>query len=105
MNRGMFVVPLEFLKEATKGIPVDIVAVDRQEKQESKKFLVSSGEASLPIDRAISTIDRVGGYHALVIGGFMFCRKVDSFRYGAFQPRCRGISDITSHRARKFELI
>ncbi|HWV44573.1 MAG TPA: hypothetical protein VN039_00870, partial [Nitrospira sp.] len=67
-EQGMFVVPLESLKQATKGIPVDIVAVDRQGKLESKKFLVSSGETPLLIHRAISTIDRVGGYHALVIG-------------------------------------
>ncbi len=61
-------VQLESLKGATKGLPVDIVAVDRQGKQGSRKLIVSSGETPALKDGVIPTTSRVGGYHALVIG-------------------------------------
>ncbi|MBS0182970.1 MAG: caspase family protein [Nitrospira sp.] len=67
-EQGTFIVRLDSLKGAMKGVPVDIVAVDQQGKQGSKKLIVSSGETALPIDGAIPTTNRVGGYHALVIG-------------------------------------
>jgi len=67
-EQGTFIVQLDSLKGAMKGLPVDIVAVDQQGKQGSKKLIVSSGETALPIDGAIPTTSRVGGYHALVIG-------------------------------------
>lgn len=67
-EQGTFIVQLDSLKGAMKGVPVDIVAVDQQGKQGSKKLIVSSGETALPIDGAIPTTSRVGGYHALVIG-------------------------------------
>jgi Caspase domain/Sel1 repeat len=67
-EQGTFVVQLESLKGATKGVPVDLVAVDQQGKQASRKLIVSSGEPPQSIDGAIPTTSRVGGYHALVIG-------------------------------------
>lgn len=67
-EQGTFIVQLDSLKGAMKGVPVDIVAVDQQGKQGSKKLIVGSGETALPIDGAIPTTSRVGGYHALVIG-------------------------------------
>lgn len=67
-EQGTFVVQLESLKGATKGLPVDIVAVDRQGKQGSRKLIVSSGETPAAKDGVMPTTSRVGGYHALVIG-------------------------------------
>ena len=67
-EQGTFVVQLDALKGAAKGVPIDIVAIDRQGKQGSKKLIVSSGETPAPKDGVIATTSRVGGYHALVIG-------------------------------------
>ncbi|MDH4079503.1 MAG: caspase family protein [Nitrospira sp.] len=67
-EQGTFVVQLESLKGATKGVSVDIVAVDRQGKQGSRKLFVSTGEIPAAKDGAIPTTSRAGGYHALVIG-------------------------------------
>lgn len=67
-EQGTFVVQLEALKGAIKGVPVDIVAIDRQGKQGSKKLFVSSGEVPVSKDTALPTTNHVGGYHALVIG-------------------------------------
>jgi TPR repeat protein len=67
-EQGTFVVQLDALKGAAKGVPIDIVAIDRQGKQGSKKLIVSSGETAAPKDGVIATTSRVGGYHALVIG-------------------------------------
>lgn len=67
-EQGTFVVQLESLKGATKGVSVDIVAVDKQGKQGSRKLFVSTGEIPAAKDGAIPTTSRTGGYHALVIG-------------------------------------
>lgn len=67
-EQGMFVVQLEALKGSVKGVSVDIVAIDRQGKQGSKKLFVSSGEVPASKDAILSTTSRVGGYHAVVIG-------------------------------------
>mgnify|MGYP002084692817 FL=1 len=67
-EQGTFVVQLESLKGATKGVPVDIVAVDRQGQQGSRKLIVSSGETPTSRDGVMPTTSRTGGYHALVIG-------------------------------------
>ena len=67
-EQGTFVVQLEALKGSAKGVPVDIVAVDRQGKQGTKKLFVSSGEVPVSKDAVLPTTNRVGGYHAVVIG-------------------------------------
>ncbi|MFO0698106.1 MAG: caspase family protein [Nitrospira sp.] len=67
-EQGTFVIQLEALKGAAKGVPVDIVAVDRQGKQGSKKLFVSSGDVPVSKDAALPTTSRIGGYHAVVIG-------------------------------------
>jgi len=67
-EQGTFVIKLEALKGAAKGVPVDVVAIDRQGKQGSKKLFVSSGDVSVSKDAALPTTSRAGGYHALVIG-------------------------------------
>ena len=67
-EQGTFVVQLDLLKGSAKGVPVDIVAMDGQGKQGSKRLLVSSGGASISSDGVLATTSRVGGYHALVIG-------------------------------------
>ena len=67
-EQGTFVVQLETLKGSTKGIPVDIVASDRQGKQGSKRLFVSLGEMPTSTDGVLATTTRAGGYHALVIG-------------------------------------
>lgn len=67
-EQGTFLVQLDSLKGAMKGVSVDIVAVDQQGKQGSKKLIVSSGETPAAKDGAIPTTSRAGGYHALVIG-------------------------------------
>lgn len=67
-EHGTFVIQPEGLEEMAKGVPVDIVAIDQQGKQGSKKLLVSYGEASRPQDGVTPPINRTEGYHALVIG-------------------------------------
>ncbi|MGE0642581.1 MAG: caspase family protein [Nitrospira sp.] len=67
-EQGTFVVPLEALRGSVKAVPVDILAIDQQGKQGSKKLIISSGQVQLPQDGVIPTTDRVGKYHALVIG-------------------------------------
>lgn len=67
-EQGTFVIQLETLKGAAKGVPVDIVVVDRQGKQGAKKLFVSSGETLAVKDAALPTTSRTGGYHAVVIG-------------------------------------
>lgn len=67
-EQGTFIVQLDDLKGAAKGVPVDIVAVDQQGKQGSKKLFVSFGETPFSKEPTLPTTSRVGGYHALVIG-------------------------------------
>lgn len=67
-EQGTFTVPLDALKRTVKAVPVDIVAVDRQGKQGSRRLIVSSGEVPAPKDEAIPATSRAEGYHALVIG-------------------------------------
>lgn len=83
-EQGTFVVQMESLQGVTKGVPVDIVAVDQQGKQGSRRLLVSSGEAPAPKDGVIPTTSRAGGYHALVIG---------NDRYHQWTPLSTAVAD------------
>ncbi len=83
-EQGTFVITLEALKGAEKGVPVDVVVIDRQGKQGSKKLFVSSGDVSVSIDAALPTTSRAGGYHALVIG---------NDRYRQWTPLSTAVAD------------
>jgi len=67
-EQGMFVVPLESSKGGVHGIPVDLVAIDGQGKEASKKLLVASGDVAPATETILPTTAGFGGYHALVIG-------------------------------------
>ncbi len=67
-EQGTFVIQLDTLKGAVKGVPVDIVAADRQGKQGNKKLFVNSGDTQAAKGTVLSTTSRAGGYHAVVIG-------------------------------------
>lgn len=64
-EQGLFVLPLESLKGATKGVPVDILAVDQQGKRGERRLIVSYGEG---MEQPTPGLRPTGRYHALVIG-------------------------------------
>jgi hypothetical protein len=67
-EEGTFVVQLGALNDAASSVPLDIVAIDREGKEGKKKLVVRSGEAPVTKDLVTPTINRAGGYHALIIG-------------------------------------
>ena len=86
-EQGMFVVPLDSSKTGSRGIPVDLLAIDGQGKQASKKLLVASGEGLPTADTVLPTTGGFGGYHALVIG---------NNRYRHWVPLNTAVADATA---------
>ena len=64
-EQGTFSIPVQAI---SRGMPVDIVAVDRQDKHGSMKLIVSSGIAASGEEEIITNTSSFGQYHALVIG-------------------------------------
>ncbi|MEO8339633.1 MAG: caspase family protein [Nitrospirota bacterium] len=68
-EQGMFVVSLSGMKASPRGFPIDLLAVDAQNKQGSMKLIVMTpdGVARAGEEEVITTTG-FGQYHALVIG-------------------------------------
>jgi hypothetical protein len=87
-EQGMFMVSLSGLKVSPRGLPIDLLAVDAQNKQGSMKLLVMTpdGVARAGEEEVIAT-PGFGQYHALVIGN-------DHYRQWA--PLNTAIADATA---------
>ncbi len=85
-EEGTFSLSVETTQGATSGVPVDLVAIDRQDKQGSMKLLVKSGTAVGEEERATGIV-RAGQYHALVIG---------NDHYRQWTPLNTAIADATA---------
>ncbi len=68
-EQGMFMVPLSGMKASPRGLPIDLLAVDAQNRQGSMKLIVMTpdGVAKAGDEEIIATTG-FGQYHALVIG-------------------------------------
>jgi uncharacterized caspase-like protein len=68
-EQGMFMVSLSGMKTSPRGLPIDLLAVDAQNKQGSMKLIVMTpdGVARAGEEEIIRTTG-FGQYHALVIG-------------------------------------
>ena len=68
-EQGMFMVSLSGMKVSPRGLPIDLLAVDAQNKQGSMKLIVMppGGMARAGEEEVIATTG-FGQYHALVIG-------------------------------------
>jgi hypothetical protein len=68
-EQGMFMVSLSGMKASPRGLPIDLLAVDAQNKQGSMKLIVMTPDAvaRAPEEEVIATTG-FGQYHALVIG-------------------------------------
>jgi hypothetical protein len=68
-EQGMFMVSLSGMKASPRGLPIDLLAVDAQNKQGSMKLIVMTpdGVAKAGEEEVIATTG-FGQYHALVIG-------------------------------------
>ena len=68
-EQGLFMVSLSGLKASPRGLPIDLLAVDAQNKQGSMKLIVMTpdGVARAGEEEVIATTG-FGQYHALVIG-------------------------------------
>jgi uncharacterized caspase-like protein len=68
-EQGMFMVSLSGMKVSPRGLPIDLLAVDAQNKQGSMKLIVMTpdGVARAGEEEIIATTG-FGQYHALVIG-------------------------------------
>jgi uncharacterized caspase-like protein len=68
-EQGMFMVSLSGMKASPRGLPIDLLAVDAQNKQGSMKLIVMTpdGVARAGEEEVITTTG-FGQYHALVIG-------------------------------------
>jgi uncharacterized caspase-like protein len=87
-DQGMFMVPLSGMKTSPRGLPIDLLAVDAQNKQGSMKLIVMTpdGVARAGEEEIIATTG-FGQYHALVIGN-------DHYRQWA--PLNTAIADATA---------
>ena len=68
-DQGMFMVPLSGMKASPRGLPIDLLAVDAQNKQGSMKLILMTPDAvaRAPEEEIIPRTE-FGQYHALVIG-------------------------------------
>ena len=68
-EQGMFMVSLSGIKASPRGLPIDLLAIDAQNKQGSMKLIVMTpdGVAKAGEEEVITTTG-FGQYHALVIG-------------------------------------
>ena len=87
-EQGMFMVPLSGMKASPRGLPIDLLAVDAQNKQGSMKLIVMTpdGVARTEEEEVIATTG-IGQYHALVIG---------NDQYRQWVPLNTAIADATA---------
>jgi uncharacterized caspase-like protein len=86
-EQGTFSLPVQTSQGTSRGVPMDLVAIDRQDKQGSMKLMVRSGAAALGEEETTTGISRVGQYHALVIG---------NDHYRQWTPLNTAIADATA---------
>jgi hypothetical protein len=68
-EQGMFMVSLSGMKASPRGLPIDLLAVDAQNKQGSMKLIVMTPEGVARAgEEEVITTTGFGQYHALVIG-------------------------------------
>jgi hypothetical protein len=68
-EQGMFLVPLSGMKSSPRGLPIDLLAVDAQNKQGSMRLIVMTPDGVARAgEEEIITTTGFGQYHALVIG-------------------------------------
>ena len=68
-DQGMFMVSLSAMKASPRGLPIDLLAVDAQNKQGSMKLIVMTPDAvARAPEEEIIPRTGFGQYHALVIG-------------------------------------
>jgi uncharacterized caspase-like protein len=87
-EQGMFMVSLPGMKASPRGLPIDLLAIDAQNKQGSMKLIVMTpeGVARAGEEEVIATTG-FGQYHALVIGN-------DHYRH--WVPLNTAIADATA---------
>lgn len=87
-EQGMFMVSLSGMKASPRGLPIDLLAVDAQNKQGSMKLIVMTpdGVARAGEEEIIATTG-FGQYHALVIG---------NDHYRQWMPLNTAIADATA---------
>lgn len=67
-EQGTFSVPVHIDQGTSRALSMDLVAIDRQDKQGSLKLLVRSGATVAGEEGIAVASSRAGQYHALVIG-------------------------------------
>ncbi len=86
-EQGTFSLPVQTGQGTIRGIPIDLVAIDGQDKQAGLKLLVRSGVTAVREEENTTGISRAGQYHALVIGN-------DHYRH--WIPLNTAIADATA---------
>lgn len=86
-EQGTFSVPVPIEQGISRGQPMDLVAIDRQDKQGSMKLLVRSGATAAGEEGIAVATSRMGQYHALVIG---------NDHYRQWTPLNTAIADATA---------
>lgn len=86
-EQGTFSLPVQTSQGTRSGVPMDLVAIDRQDKQTGLKLIVRSGATALGEEESITGISRAGQYHALVIG---------NDHYRQWTPLNTAIADATA---------
>lgn len=86
-EQGTFSLPVQASQGARSAVPMDLVAIDRQDKQGSMKLMVRSGAAAPGEEDTTTGVPRVGQYHALVIG---------NDHYRQWTPLNTAIADATA---------
>lgn len=86
-EQNTFTIPLHSSLGSTRGIPVDIVAIDRQDKHSTMKLLVDSGTVVASEEGVVTRPSSFGQYHALVIG---------NDHYRQWMPLSTAIADATA---------
>lgn len=67
-EQGTFSLPVQATQGTTSGVPMDLLAIDGQDKQAGLKLIVRSGATAVGEEESRTGIARAGQYHALVIG-------------------------------------
>ncbi len=86
-EQGTFSLPVQAIERTTSGAPMDLVAIDGQDKHAGLKLIVRSGATAVGEEVSTAGISRGGQSHALVIG-------IDHYRQ--WTPLTTAIADATA---------
>ena len=86
-EQGTFSLPVQTSQGTRSAVPMDLVAIDRQDKQGNMKLMVRSSAAAAGEGETTTGLSRVGQYHALVIG---------NDHYRQWTPLNTAIADATA---------